>query len=200
MTSNRDFPVEMRAASLADVDTRQRLIDVIIAPYEQETEVFWRGEVWREKFLRSAFDGIENHAGRIAVNREHVVGNTVGKTVALDPRHDGGLLGRLKIVRGDQGDHVLNLAEEDMVGISGGFVMRPSDVQLDKRAKLRTVTRSFLDHVSFVESPAYEGARVLAVREGRRAPETAAEPLSTPALDEFLSEPVFQWADRRLNG
>ena len=38
-------------------------------------------------FVRGAFDGIESHAGRIRVNREHMMGDTVGKVVAVRERH-----------------------------------------------------------------------------------------------------------------
>ena len=47
--------------------------------------MFWRGEMWRESFERGAFDGIEDHAGRVRVNREHVKGDTVGKVVDVRP-------------------------------------------------------------------------------------------------------------------
>lgn len=198
MTSNRDYPVENRSVGqLTDVDKRQRLVDVIVLPYEQEGEVFHRGELWREKFTRGAFDGIENHAGRVRVNREHVKGATVGKVVSFDPKHTDGLLGRIKVVNSAEGDQVLALAEEDMVSISAGFVARPSDVLVDRRSKLRTVMRAFLDHVSFVEDPAYEGAKVLAVREGYQAQASDAGPLVTPNLDEFLNDELFRWADSR---
>lgn len=201
MTSNRDFPVEIRKVGrLADVDQRQRLVDVIVAPYDQEAEVFWRGEIWREKFLHGSFDGIETRAGSVRANREHMIGRTVGKAVTLDSQHSDGLLGRVKIAKTDEGDEVLSLAEEDMVSISGGFVFRGSDVELNKRTLLRTVKRAFLDHISFVEQPAYEGAKVLAVREGLQAPASGESPLVTPALDEFVNDELFQWANSRIGG
>ena len=46
-----------RAALVADVDARQRLIDVLAVPWNEPAEVFWRGEVWTEVFHRGAFDG-----------------------------------------------------------------------------------------------------------------------------------------------
>jgi hypothetical protein len=69
-------------ASLADVDVKQRIIDLIAVPWDQEATVPWHGEMWREVFRRGAFDGIEDHAGRIRVNREHVRGDTVGNLPA----------------------------------------------------------------------------------------------------------------------
>jgi len=74
--------VEHRNATLQDVDKKLRLVDLIAVPWNEETDkVLWRGEPWREIIDRHAFDGIETHAGRIQVNREHVKGDTVGKVV-----------------------------------------------------------------------------------------------------------------------
>lgn len=186
-------------ATLMDVDVKQRIIDVIAVPWEQETQVTWRGEDWNEVFSRTAFNGLEDHAGRIRVNREHTKGDTVGKVVSIDTQHTTGLLARVKVAKTPRGDETLALAEEDMISASVGyFVKNASDVQLNKQAKLRRVNRAFLDHLSLVESPAYEGARVLAVREGPQKP-PAVEPLiATPHLDEQLEDDIFAWANSRL--
>lgn len=201
MTSNREYPVEERSVGqVADVNQRQRLVDVIVAPWDEEAEVFWRGEVWREKFIRGAFNGLENHAGRVAVNREHKKGATVGRVLKFDPYYSDGLFARIKIAKTPAGDEVLELADDEdgpMVGISGGFVMRPSDVDLERRSKLRAVRKGFVDHVSFVEDEAYKKARVLDVREGLQAPASGIEQLVTPALDEFVNDELFRWANSR---
>jgi HK97 family phage prohead protease len=183
-----------------DVDFRQRIIDVIAVPYEQEAEIAWRGETWREVFLRSAFNGIENHAGRVPVNREHVVGDTVGKVVRLDPYDDRGLLASVKIARTPRGDDTLQLASEGMLGASVGyFVKRGSDVETNRRLMLRRVKRAFLQHLAMTESPAYVGAETVSVREGLSAQPAAGKPLLTPVLDEFLSDDVLSWANTRTS-
>ncbi len=72
-------------------------------------------------------------------------------------------------------------------------------MNVNNRTKFREVVRAFLDHLSLVESPAYEGAQVLAVREapsGLTVAET--EPLATPLLDDAVNDPVFLWAQERL--
>ncbi len=200
------FPTEIlerRDSSVLsdDVDFRQRIIDVIAVPYEQEAEISWRGETWREVFLRSAFNGIENHAGRVPVNREHVIGDTVGKIVKLDPYDTRGLLASVKIARTLRGDDTLQLAAEGMLGASVGyFVKRGSDVEMNRRAMLRRVKRAFLDHLAMTASPAYVGAETVAVREGLSAPPAAGEPLVTPFLDEVLADDVFVWAKNRTSG
>ena len=61
--------VEHRHSTVSDVNTRQRLIDIIAVPYDQETDVVWRNDLWHESFDRRAFDGVEAHVGRVQVNR-----------------------------------------------------------------------------------------------------------------------------------
>lgn len=193
--------LERRDASvLSDtVDFPQRIIDVIAVPYEQEAEVTWRGETWREVFSRSAFNGIENSAGRVPVNREHRIGDTVGKIVRLDPYDHRGLLASVKIARTLRGDDTLQLAAEGMLGASVGyFVKKGSDVETNRSTMLRRVYRAFLQHLAMTESPAYVGAETVAVREGLLAQPAAGEPLVTPFLDEFQLDDVFVWARNRL--
>lgn len=187
-------------ASLSDVDIKQRIIDIVAVPWDQEATVQWYGEAWREVFRRGAFDGIEDHAGRIRVNREHVRGDTVGSVVRLEPGADIGMLARIKVPKTLRGDETLQLAEEDMISASiGYFVKKPSDVVVNKRTKLREVTRAFLDHLALVESPAYAGAQVLAVREAPSGLSVVETPLpSTPALDEVMNDPLLAWAAERL--
>jgi HK97 family phage prohead protease len=200
MTPN-EFEILVRNDSvIADVNQRQRLIDLVIVPWDQEAEVPWHGEMWREMFHRGAFDGIEDHAGRIRVNREHLKGDTVGRAVALDPHASDGLTGRLKIANTPRGDDTLELAADDMLSPSAGFYNKtPSDVTVNRRMMTRRVLRAFLDHIAMVEAPAYAGARVLAVREDQSGLAVADAPLhAAPALDQAINDPVFQWAASRV--
>jgi HK97 family phage prohead protease len=192
--------VEVRSSTITDVDARQRLIDLIAVPWNEEGEVMWRGEPYREVFVRGAFDGIEDHAGRVPVNHEHVRGKTIGKVVNFT-NGDPGLLSRVKVARTPLGEEMLNLAEDDMVSASVGFRLgKPSDAQVNPRTRLRRIVRAFIDHLALTESPVYAGARVLAVRAEPSGLEVVQqEPLPpTPALDEFRDDDVFAWARRRL--
>jgi HK97 family phage prohead protease len=183
---------------LADqVDFRQRLIDLVAVPYEQETEVLVRGEMWHEVFERKAFNGIQDRAGRIPANREHTVGETFGKVVKADPNYPDGLFVRVRVAKTPLGDETLQLASEDMLGASVGYyVKKPSDLALNRRTMQRRVKRAFLQHLSLVESPAYENAAVLAVRNSDEKPPGA--PVQTPGLDEFVNDDLFAWANSRL--
>lgn len=190
-----------RASTVTEVDTRQRLIDLLAVPWNEPGQVFWRGDIWTEIFHRGAFDGVEERAGRIRVNREHTKGATVGKIVALDPHNETGLAAQVKIVKGPEGDHILDLAEEDMTSASIGYrANKPSDVRLNKREKVRDVFGAFLDHLSFVEDPTWDSAKVLAVRDGPDGLAIAEGPLpSTPALDALEQSEVLAWARARLS-
>jgi HK97 family phage prohead protease len=183
-------------ASLKDVDVKQRLITVLAVPWEQEAEVVWRGEQWKEVFTRGAFNGLEDHAGRVRVNRQHTKGMTVGKAVQFDTQDQDGLVARIRVAKTDLGDETLALADEDMIGPSIGFLVKnPADVILRRQSMLRRVNRAFLDHISLVESPAYNGAKVLSVREAPNGLTVAEIPLpETPILDEFMSDDVLKWA------
>ena len=179
---------------LTDIDSKERIIDVIAVPWGQEARVYWRGDYWTEVFERGAFDGIESRVGRVRVNREHRKGDTVGKIIEFDPNHEQGLFVRVKVVRGPKGDEILYLAEEDMISASIGYrANKGSDVLLDNEAKVRRVKKAFLDHLGMVEDPAFSGAEVLAVREGAEV--VADGPLpATPTLDEMLKDPIISWA------
>lgn len=184
-----------------DVDFKQRIIDIIAVPYDQEAEVRWRGEVWREVFTRSAFNGIEDHAGRVPVRREHTLGETVGRVIKLNPRYDQGLLASVRIARTPKGDETLQLASEDMLGASVGYyVKRGSDVELNRRSMLRRIKRAFLEHLAMTDVPTWVGARPVAVREGLSAQPAAGEPLVTPVLDEAMADDILSWASQRVSG
>lgn len=185
-----------RNSTLTDVDATKRQIDLIAVPWDEEARVFWREDWWTEVFKRGAFEGIEQRVNEVRVNREHVKGKTVGKVEVFDPTHPDGLWARVKVAKGPRGDDVLNLAEDDMISASVGYrASKPSDVQLDKPAKRRTVLNAWLDHLGMVEDPAFTKARVLAVREDQSGLLVAEGPLpNTPALDEYMNDPILQWA------
>jgi HK97 family phage prohead protease len=186
-------------ATVQDVDKKQRIVTVLAVPWEQEAEIIWRGETWREVFTRGAFNGLENSAGRIRVNREHTKGDTIGRVVRADPADPQGLIMDVKVARTTRGDDTLALAEEEMISASVGYwVKQPSDVAVSKNKMLRRVNRAFLDHLSFVESPAYEGAKVLGVRVAPDGLTVVETPLpETPTLDEFLNDDLLKWARNR---
>jgi hypothetical protein len=189
------------AAVLDDVNFADRIIEVIAIPWDQEAEILWRGEVWREVFDRRAFDEAAKKSVRIPVNREHNRGDTVGRIVNMDSTDPRGLLASVKVARTSRGDDTLQLASEGMLGGSVGyFVKKPSDVLLERRSMLRRVLRAFMEHFSMVESPAFVGAETVAVHDGLTAhPAAGEQSLITPSLDEWVTDDVLSWATTRLS-
>jgi phage head maturation protease len=184
-------PLETRAANVADIDFAQRRIDIVAAPYEQPSQVpvLYRGELWEEIFERGAFDGIESREGRVSANRDHDRSRTVGKVLKFWPSREEGLVAEVKIGKTALGDETLALADEDMLSASTGFGVRGRHQVLNTRAMTRRIRKAFVDHLAFVEKPAYAGAQVLNVR-GDGEPVSAADlpPLgATPDVDEYIA-------------
>jgi hypothetical protein len=136
----------------------------------------------------------EKRSGAVRVNREHLIGDTVGKVVHFDPNHPDGLLARVKIATTSRGDDTLELADEDMLSASVGYGAKPSDVLHDRRNGIRSVKRAILHHLAMVEDPAYEGARVLEVRDHGLQLQPELDPAATPILDGLMTDPVIRRA------
>lgn len=185
------IPLETRDASIADINFAQRLVDIVAVPYEETSQVpvMYRGELWEEIVERGAFEGIESRQDRISANRNHDRNRTVGKVTQFWPSRLEGLVGRVKIGKTNLGDETLSLAEEDMLSGSVGFGVRGRDQIFDRHAMTRRIKRAFIDHLAFVEKPAYSGAHVLSVR-GDAESISAADlpPLgATPVVDEYVA-------------
>ena len=175
----QDLPVEFRSSNVAGVNFAQRIVEVIAVPYEEEAAVEYRGEMWRELFLRGSFDGIEKQPNRVRANRDHDRSRTVGKVVRFSPSRSEGLVAAVRIAQTVLGDETLVLADEDCLGASVAFAVGGSGQELDRRNKTRRIRKALLDHLAFVPDPAYISAGVLSVR--------AAAKSVTPNLDELLA-------------
>ena len=182
-----DSPILFRSSTVADVNFSQRVIEVIAAPYDEEALVPWRGEMWRESFLRGAWDGIEKRPNRVRANREHDKARTIGKVVSFQPSRAEGLVAAVRIAKTPLGDETLALADDECLGCSVGYAARPSDVMLDKANRSRKVKRAYLDHLAFDADPYYAGATVLNVRSASGVAVESSPLAPTPALDELVS-------------
>ncbi|MCH9816730.1 MAG: HK97 family phage prohead protease [Actinomycetia bacterium] len=187
-----------------NVDFAQRIITVLAVPYESPTSVPFRHEMWTEVFSRSAFKGIESQTRKIPATTslsipapDHAGAKLVGRVLSSDPYRDAGLISEVKISRTADGDETLELASDEALFPSIGFMIKNPkfDQELDQYTKTRRVNRAFLDHLAFVGQPAYEGAKVLAMRS-----EDANQPMGsrTPRMDEFLNDPILRWASERV--
>jgi phage head maturation protease len=169
------------------VNFKDRIISVVVVPYEEPALVPYHGEVWEEVFSRAAFTKRDPQR-TIRVNREHDRGRTVGKVVRFDPTDRRGLVADIRIAATPLGDETLILASEDMLSASVGFGVNPRTGQiLNHATRTRRIIDAVVDHISLVEAPAYTGAKVLAVRS------------STPGLDAFTHDPLLAWAQQRCD-
>ncbi len=181
MTKSRG-PVEIRSATVDAVDYPDRVLSLIVAPFDEWAVVEHRGRIIEEIIDRGAFGAIRNRARKFTVNLEHDPDRWVGTVLDLDPDDVRGLVGTVKIRRTPEGDQTLNDAADGLLGASIGMAVAPGDETIESGR--RRVHKAFLDHVSLTATPAYVGAQVLEVRS---APAVVA-PSATPNLDRILAE------------
>jgi HK97 family phage prohead protease len=166
-----------RQARQLGVSFPDRTIELIVMPYDEETLV---GHPTEDRSIievcaPGAFNGIERRANRIRVNRDHDVARTVGRAVSFSPGRPEGLVAKIKIANTSLGDETLELAHDECLDASAGFLPLPGGETWETRSRVR-LTKCWLGHIAMTPEPAYGGAKVLAVR--------SAEPVSgTPNLD-----------------
>lgn len=177
-------PTEIRTrGTVTDVRFAERLIDLVVIPYGERALVEHRGRLVQEVVVPGAFDGIERRPNRVRVNYQHQdqeLRHLLGRVEAFHPKRPEGLVARLKIRGGEEGDLALERAEEGILAGSAGFQVMAGGEEWPTRT-LRRLTRLFLEHVALTPTPAYAGAQVLAVRSSSSS--SAPEPSATPNLD-----------------
>ncbi|MGV7251921.1 HK97 family phage prohead protease [Mycobacterium kansasii] len=183
-----------RFAQVDDVDLDEGIITVVVVPYEEPATVEVRGQLWQEVFERGAFTGIDKMSRRVPVNLEHNKSPDfyVGMARKFFPENPAGLVAELEIFGDtDRGRDTLKKAVRGGLSASVGFVVRHGDFHADPQTRARRIRRAFVDHVALVAQPAYEGARVLQVR-NEDVPD-----IETPTLDEIINDPILQYAAER---
>ena len=186
--------LRFRSSTVAGVSFPERTIELIVAPYEEEALVDWKGRMVKEVFARGAFEGIQRRTNRIKVYRDHVDTQTVvGRAVEMHPSREEGLVAEVRISNTPLGDETLTLADDGVLGASAGYLPLPGGEKWLTRSSVR-ILKGWLGHIAMVPETAYEGARVLAVRS-----KTAGMP--TPNLDqvrEWLLEERYQRLVRQI--
>ena len=177
--------LEIRSSQMTGVRFADRIIELVVMPYETEALVPHEGRMIREIVSRGAFAGIERRANRIRVNRDHNIERTIGRAVTFHPDREVGLVGEVRIARTPLGDETLELADEGVLDASAGFMGMPGGDSWHERRTLRRWSKIWLAHIALTPDPAYVGANVLAVR-ARTDNESPAgtERVPTPFLDE----------------
>lgn len=194
-------------AEVADVRFADRIIELLVMPYNREAvvpESFSNPRLIREVCMPGAFAGLQTRANRIKLFREHDRTSPLGKGVTFHPNAAEGLIGEFRIPKTPAGDDALELASEGVLDASAGFqIKKPSDASWHERRTLRRLHTVWLHHVALTADPAYEDARVLAVRAAdatTAASPAAAVAVATPLLAELREAELLARAadiDRR---
>jgi HK97 family phage prohead protease len=173
------LPIEYRSlAGELTVRHPDRVIEVLAVPYELEAVVEHHGRMVRETIGRHAFAGAVAKPRKRAVNRDHDMTRIVGVVTALRDRPHG-LEADLRISRTPAGDETLDLADDGILDASIGFAPLPGHEHWTADRRSRRITNAYLDHIAMTPVPAYETAKVLAVR----AAGVELEQAPTPNLD-----------------
>jgi phage head maturation protease len=181
-------PIEYRDAisSVAGVNFAQRIIELVVVPYEESGLAEYRGELWNEQFMRGSFDGIEKRPGRVRGNRDHDDRRLVGRALKFWPSREEGLVSEVRISQTLLGDETLALADDGVLGASVGFAARGKDQEFERRSMTRRIRKAFLDHIAFTPTPTYTGAGVISVRHSvQPASAEVLQKLDTPNLDDL---------------
>jgi HK97 family phage prohead protease len=175
-------PLEYRSAQTLEVRHAERTIDLLAVPYDEETEVSYRGRWIMESVAPGAFAGV---SGDVTVNRAHDLERPLGMVRKFHPGDPRGLRTELRISRTRSGDDVLELADDGLLGASVAFAILPNGEQWSADRRSRKVTRARLAHIALTGDPAYRGAKVLAVR---TAGDDTPTKIATPNLDRLRLE------------
>jgi hypothetical protein len=168
--------LEIRTAQVASVSFPERIVELIVMPYETETNVVHRGKLITEICSRGAYAGIECRNGQVRVNRDHDVQRTCGRAIRLHPSRHEGLVAEVRLSKTDLGEETLVLADDGILDASAGFMLHrnrlpdgtlgpvvPNAEVWESRSR-RRLNHLFLGHIALTPEPAYETARVLSVR------------------------------------
>lgn len=190
---HRGFAAELWIRSGGD----GRTVSGICVPYNQPAEVMDWGVRYQEQFAPGAFTRTIAHAGpqRVKFLAQHDrAAFPLGRAVELvdDPAKYPGLYGEFYVSKTERGDEALELIRDRALdGLSVGFAPVRSDPMSESPGALVTRHEVKLNEVSAVSFPAYDGARIAAVR-GQDADEVMA------ALDAMAREGLSEEAVARL--
>jgi HK97 family phage prohead protease len=146
---------------LADLEVRSEHREIVglAVPYNAPTMI----GSYTETFMRGAFADAGTHP--LTASHPRDGGELpIGVSTELREANDG-LHGIWKVSRTNLGDEVLELvADGALTGLSIGFVPLPGgDRWSHNRTKVERL-RAELDHVGVVRRPAYDTARIAAIR------------------------------------
>jgi HK97 family phage prohead protease len=143
-------------------DAAGRTITGIVVPFDRVATVSDGGPAYEESFRRGAFTkSIAERGDRVKLLSHHDRGrNPLGRATLL--REDtAGLYGEFAVSRTTSGDEALELVRD---GALDSFSVGFAPVKAVKTGKVTVRTEVHLREASLVTFPAYEDARIAAVR------------------------------------
>lgn len=143
-------------------DGEGRTISGIVTPFEREARVSDGGRPYSERFRRGAFARTIKHRGdRVKLLLQHNSHEPIGRAVAL--REDAaGLYGEFRVSSVPAGDQAIELVRD---GVLDSFSVGFSPIQHERDGDVVVRTEVALREASLVTFPAYEDARVTALRQ-----------------------------------
>jgi HK97 family phage prohead protease len=178
-------PVEVRTATVEHVSYPERIVDILVIPYDEPAVVEYRGALVEESVAPGAFGAITNRARKFTVNMNHDPERWLGTVLTLDGANDKGLRAAIKMRRTPDGDQALDDCADGLLGASVGMAVLDRDQTI--AAGKRRIRKAFLDHIALTPTPAYAGAEVLEVRSARPLVDELLEAGATPNLDRALA-------------
>lgn len=180
MTETTIVPMELRRA-----DTSSHVLEGLCVPYGRTTTK--AGHPAGERFVAGAFSDATRSTAKVRLTDSHIPSETrrpVGVATELRDTADG-LHGVFRFYDTPEGRGAWeNVLEDTYGGLSVGFV---ADAERRGTDGAREVVRAKVFHVSLVDVPAYEDARILAVRSA--LPDVAALLAKTYRLEDYPDPP-----------
>lgn len=164
------------AMEIRSVDTSERTLVGVVAPYDQTTYLV--ADPGGERIARGAFSkSIRQRADKVPLHDNHGTQRRMGISKSFEDGDDG-LVGTFLIYEGDKGDELLaDLRHGYLGGMSVGFQPLVATRGDDGAKEIREAK---LVEVSVVGHPAYEGAGILAVRRAQLVQEDLLAPFRNP--------------------
>ena len=143
-------------------DGEGRTISGIVVPFDVEARVSDGGRPYTERFRRGSFARTIKHRGdRVKLLMQHDSHEPIGRATLL--REDAaGLYGEFRVSAVPAGDQAIELVRD---GVIDSFSVGFSPMQHEQDGDVTVRTEVALREASLVTFPAYEDARVLAVRQ-----------------------------------
>lgn len=185
MTTDERGPIETRSGTVTDVSWPERVIDLIVVPYDEPAVVEYKGRLVEETVAPGAFGALSNRSRKFLVNADHDESVWLGTVLSLDGLNERGLRAAVKIRQTPAGDQALVDAADGLLGASIGMAVGPKDQSFSRgpRGETRRIHKAYLAHVALTPTPAYVGAEVLEVRTHLPTVEPPLQEGATPNLD-----------------